>query len=490
MLSRTNAFLSLSIIFLCSILSSCSKSTTQSYEDDFDEITEAPVSLDLKAVKKRGYITAIMMNNSTSLFLYQGKTMGYEYELIKRFAQTIGVDLRIDVASSLKEGFKKLNSGEGDILAFNLTVTRRRKKNIAFTNYHRLVRSVLVQRKPDNWRKMKLHEIDDAMLRTQVDLIGKKIDVRANSSFVGRLHDLSDEIGGDIEVVQRKENTENLISMVADGEIDFTVAEEDVAYVNMRYYPNIDIETPVSFEQQIAWGVRKNAPDLLESLNNWLSETKRSSDYYAIYGKYYKSTRAALKRKTDKYFVQSTGVLSAYDSLLFAHSKKLGWDWRLLAALVLRESKFNPSATSGRGAVGLMQLLPETASAYGVTDLYDPEQNIIAGTSHLKWLMEYWIERDVKPTQIVKFVLGSYNAGHAHVLDAVNLAKKYGSDPLIWEGNVAEWLLKKEEAKYFNDPVVIHGYCKGSEAVDYVHIIRASYANYLELLPEEMDYMN
>lgn len=484
MISKLNFSIVSAFLLISQLFFACSEKPTQ------EEDNNGAILLDLNTIKERGYVTAIMVNNSTSLFLYQGKTMGYEYELIKRYTDKIGIDLKIDVTQSLEEGFRKLKDGEGDILAFNLTVTKERKKKVAFTDHHRLVRSVLIQRKPKNWKKMKLHEIEGEMLRTQVHLIGKDVHVRANSSFVRRLNDLADEIGGDINVIESEDDTERLINMVAEGEIDYTVAEEDVAYVNMRYFPNIDIETPVSFEQQIAWGVRKNAPALLQSLNEWLAETKSSSDYYAIYDKYYKSTRAALRRKKDDYFSQATGVLSAYDSLLYVHSKKLGWDWRLLAALVLRESKFNPSAVSGMGAVGLMQLLPETASFYGVTDLNDPEQNIIAGTNHLKWLMEYWQEKGVKPTQIVKFVLGSYNVGHAHVMDAVKLAEKYGSDPLIWEGSVAEYLVKKEQREFYSDAVVNYGYCRGSEAVDYVHFIRASYANYLELLPEEMTHLN
>lgn len=484
MILRSSMSFVLVILSVGLLLFSCKERKHQ------DAGTSNHVVLDLEEIQKRGYITAIMINNSTSLFLYQGKTMGYEYELLKRYTDEIGVDLRIDVTLDLEEGFEKLISGKGDVLAYNLTVTRERKKRIAFTHPHRFVRSVLVQRKPDEWRKMKLHEIEAQMLRSQIDLIGKQVQIRCNSSYAERLRHLSDEIGGDIEIIEREEDTEHLIRMVAEGKIDFTVAEEDIAYVNQRYYPNLDIETPVSFEQQIAWGVRKNAPELLSSLNIWLDRTKLTNDYFAIYDKYYKSTLSALRRKRDQYFSKSTGALSPYDSMLFAHAKKIGWDWRLLAALVLRESKFDASAQSGTGALGLMQLLPETGATYGVSDLLDPKQNIIAGTKHLKWLIDYWQSKGISSIEMVKFVLASYNVGHAHVYDAVKLAEKYGADPLIWNDNVASYIVKKEQSQYYSDPVVKYGFCKGSYVVAYVDGILASYDNYLELLPEEMGHLN
>jgi membrane-bound lytic murein transglycosylase F len=479
-MSRVHFFLLLLAISLAGIIVSCNERNRIRSKK-----VEEVVSYDLDSIVSRGYITAIMMNNSTSLFLYQAKTMGYEYELLKKFTKDIGVELRIDVTTDIEEGFRKLNSGAGDVLAYNLTVTRDRKKYVAFTDYHRLVRSVLIQRKPDNWRTLKLHEIENGLLRNPIDLIGKEVHVRCNSSYVERLNHLADEIGGDILIIEHDEETEELIKMVAEGSIDFAVAEEDVAYVNAMYYPNIDVETAISFQQQIAWAVRKNAPKLLESMNYWLKKTKRSSDYYAIYDKYFRSTRSALRRTRSDYYAKSTGELSPYDAILKENAKLLNWDWKLLAALIYKESKFDTAAQSGNGALGLMQVLPETAMAYGIEDLFSPEQNIKAGTKHLKWLIDYWDENKVAKEDQVKFVLASYNVGHGHVTDAVKLAEKYHMDATRWDDNVEEFLIKKEEAAYFADPVAKYGYCRGNDVSQYVKTILNVYHNYSTLLPED-----
>lgn len=441
--------------------------------------------LDLNKIRKRGYITAIMDNSSTGLFIYRGRTMGYEYELAKQFAESQGLELRINVTTSLEEAFDKLNAGKGDILAYNLTVTKERKKRIAFTHYHNLVRQVLVQRKPENWRSMKHHEIEQALIRNPVDLIGKHVSVRHHSSYFGRLQNLSNEIGGDIFVKQEDPalETEAIIKKVAEGSIDLTVAEEDIALVNATYYPNLDVQTPVSFPTQIAWGVRKNADSLLRSLNNWILEMRKTSDYYVIYNKYFKSRKASLERTRSEYYSLVGGKISPFDSLIKSAAIELQWDWRLLAAQIYQESRFDPQAESWAGAVGLMQLLPVTAEEYSIYNLLEPEMNIQAGVLHIKWLSEYFADKIEDPDERRKFILAAYNTGHGHVMDAMKLTRKFGGDHQRWE-DVSVYLLKKSIPAFFNDPVVEYGYCRGIEPVDYVSSILATYKNYTVLYPE------
>ncbi|MFY0599492.1 MAG: transporter substrate-binding domain-containing protein [Cyclobacteriaceae bacterium] len=476
-----------SFLVFITILSStaCSNERSKPVEQ---KVIETPVlKLDIDQIKERGYITAIIDNSSTGLFLYKGKTMGYEYELLQLYAQEIGVNLRMNITADLEEGFRKLEAGEGDILAYNLTVTKERKKRIAFTDYHNLVKSVLIQRKPNNWRDMKLHEIEKTMIRNPVELIDKQVHVRHHSSFVERLENLSEEIGGDILIIHGDPSieTEGLIRKVAEGKIDFTVAEEDVALVNSTYYANLDIKTAVSFPQQIAWGVRKNGPDLLSSLNDWIAKMKKTADYYVIYDKYFKSTKSALRRAKSDYFSISSDELSPYDRIIKKYAIEIGWDWRLLAAQIFKESKFDKNAKSWAGAVGLMQLLPVTASEYGVEDLTNPEDNLLAGTEHLKWLQNYWEDKVDDPVERQKFILASYNVGHGHVMDAIRLTKKYDGNPQVWSEEVEAFLLKKSNSNYFNDEVVQYGYCRGLEPVTYVKVIYETYENYKVLVPND-----
>jgi len=463
---------------------------TSSVEQRSSEKTapkEEMVDFDFEKIKERGYIIAIMDNSSTGLFIYKGKTMGYEYELLQRFAELHDLELRINVTSSLEEGFKQLNRGEGDVLAYNLTVTRERQKRIDFTAYHNLVSQVLIQRKPKNWRRMKLHEIEKTLIRNPIDLIGKKIHVRHHSAYLERLENLSNEIGGDIIIIEEFPSleTESIIQRVAQGQYDYTVAEEDVALVNAMYYNNLDVKMQLSLPQQLAWGVRKNADSLLLELDNWILNMRKTVEYHVIYDKYFKSRKRSLTRSQSKYNSLSGDLISPYDDMIKASAAQLDWDWRLLAAQIYRESKFNPEAKSWAGAVGLMQIMPKSAEEYGVVDLLSPERNIYAGTQHLLWLKNYWSKKIDNPNERLKFILGSYNVGHGHVNDAIKLAVKYGKDPQLWDEVIAEMLILKSKPKYYTDPVVEFGYCRGIEPVDYVKRIFSYYDNYKEIFPDQ-----
>ncbi|RJE71687.1 transporter substrate-binding domain-containing protein [Reichenbachiella sp. MSK19-1] len=463
----------------------CQSPNNQSTDLEIQEIDpDGAIAFDLAAIKERGYLTAIVENSSSGMFLYRGEPMGYEYDLMSLFASSIGVELKFNITRDIAESFQKLNKGEGDVIARNLTITSGRKKHIDFTEPLHLVRQMLVQRKPANWRDMKLHEIEKTLIRNPVELKDKTIHVRPNSSYIPRLKNLSNEIGGDIKIVIETEDleTESIIEMVANGEIAYTVADEDIAQVSARYHSILDVETAVSFPQEIAWGVRKTSPELLKSINDWLVKMKRTNDYYALYDKYYKNYSVNKVIVNSAYYSTDSDNLSPYDSLIKHYADKINWDWRLLAAQISKESRFDPSAKSWIGARGLLQIMPRTGAAYGVSNLFDPNQNLKAGTDHLLWLEEKWYKIP-NPDERVKFVLGSFNVGDGHVRDAVKLARKYGADTLLWDGNVAKYLKLKSKKKYFEDPVVTFGYCRGSEPVEYVEDILYRYDRYLQMVP-------
>lgn len=457
------------------------ESTPDVDDVEIDDIEEQEAILfDLDAIQRRGTLKVIIDNSSTGYFVYKGQPMGYEYDLLDLFAKHIGVGLEFHLTTDLASTFDLLDQGVGDIIAYSLTVTSERKERVAFSHPHFQARQMLIQRKPDNWKQLKRHELEQSMIRNQVDLIGKEVMVRGTSAHASRLRNLSDELGGDINIIEdfATASTEDFIEMVSDGTINYTVADEHIALVNSTYYPNIDVLTPVSFPQQIAWAVRKNAPSLLGSVNSWIDEMRNKAEYYVIFNKYFKNSKAHLARaKSDFSNIFSGSRLSPYDDLIKETAKELHWDWKLLAAQIFQESKFNPKAKSWAGARGLMQLVPRTGMAYGITNLEDPKSSLKAGSRHIKWLDDYWRKKVPDSLERVKFILGSYNVGQGHVLDAYKLTKKYNSDEKHW-GTVAEYLLKKSDANYFNDPVVKYGYCRCTEPIEYVENIYTLFEHY------------
>lgn len=447
------------------------------------EITEPQVSVDLDKIKARGKLVALTGYSSNSYFIYKGQPLGFEYELLQELAEHLEVELEVVIVRDLDRIFSMLNEGRGDILAYSMTITKERQKKVLFTDHHTLIRQVLVQKRPDNWLALKKHEIDRMLITDAVELIGKPVHVRKGSSYYPRLLNLSEEIGGDIDIVEvpGDVSTDELIADVANGEISYTVADENVAMINAGYHRNIHIETPVSFSQRIAWAVRQNSPALREEINKWLKTVKAEPTYNVLYRKYYRNSRFYSQRVESEFFTVVGDKISQYDDLIKTYADSLGWDWRLLASQIFQESEFDPKARSWVGAQGLMQLMPGTARQFGAKNVDSPEDNIKTGTKYLSWLWRYW-EAIPDSSERLKFVLASYNAGQGHVGDARRLAEKFKKDPDLWDENVAVYMLKKAQRKYFNDDVVQFGYCRGEEPVNYVIEILERYKHYQTLV--------
>jgi membrane-bound lytic murein transglycosylase F len=382
--------------------------------------------------------------------------------------------------SGIGEGINALNTGEGDVLAFPLTVIMDRLQYLSFTNPLFNTHQVLIQKKPANWRMQPPALVEKKLIRDPVDLIGKEVYVLKGSSYQKRLQNLSEEIGGEIRIHEDSATaeTESLIRKVATGEIKYTAADQTLAMVNALYYPNLDINTVLSLSQQIAWGVRKNSPELLTAMNAWLDEIKKSVVFQVIFNKYFNSPRFSLVKISSDYSSLAGEKISPYDELIKNGAGKLSWDWRLLASIAYQESNFDPMAESWVGAIGLMQVMPETGRHFGFRNLWDPDQNIEASVRFLKFLDDIWAKTIRDPDVRLKFVLASYNVGLSHVLDARNLANKHGKSPILWDNEVEFMMLQKSNPKYYRDPVVAAGYCRCDGPVIYVKEVLQRFEEY------------
>jgi membrane-bound lytic murein transglycosylase F len=447
-------------------------------------VTEPLVQVDLPEIKGRGALRALVDNNSVSYFIYRGRSMGFEYELLQHLADHLKLRLEIALVTGVEEAISQLNRGAADVLAYPLTRTKLRLQWVQFTNPLFQTSQVLVQRRPDNWRNNPA-AAEKQIIRNPADLIGKEVHVLAGSSFAERLRHLAEEIGGEIIIRQDSGDaqTESFIKQVADGLIDYTVTDQTLALVNAAYYSNLDVQTVLSLPQQIAWAVRKNSPQLGDALNNWLQVCKKSGHFKVVYDKYFNSPRTVVIRGTSDYSSVGGARLSPWDEEIRSGAQALDWDWRLLGSLIYTESLFKPDAVSWAGAQGLMQLMPETAEQFGAADPFNPLHNIRAGVRFLQFLDRQWARTIDNPDERVKFILASYNVGITHVLDARNLAKKYGRNPRLWEDHVAFYLLQKSKPEFYRDPLAAGGYCRCEAPVRYVREVLARFEEYKLHLP-------
>lgn len=447
---------------------------------------DAVRNFDLKRILESGKLRVVVDYNSTSYFVYKGRPMGFQYDLLQELAKDMNVQLEIMVSNNLDETFRGLRRKKYDLIAKNLTITKPRTENADFTVPLMETRQVLVQRKPDNYKQMSAVSIENHLIRNQLDLAGKTVMVQQNTSYYKRMLNLSDEIGADIHIEQDSiYGVEQLVAMVAKGEIDYTVCDENVAKVNQTYYPNLDVKTPVSFPQNIAWAVRKGSPGWLEYLNSWIANFTATSKFRVIYQKYFENSRSSQMVHND--FHSLKGRFSEFDDLIKEESAGTGYDWRLIAAIVYQESQFNPEAQSWAGAYGLMQVMPGTGDMFRINDIEEPRMNIRVGIKNLQWLEEQLVAEVPDSTERMKFVLAAYNVGLGHVLDAQRLAKKYEKDPTKWEGNVDYFLLNKSASRFYRDEVVKWGYCRGEEPYNYVNSVISIYMHYKNAIPELAD---
>jgi membrane-bound lytic murein transglycosylase F len=132
-----------------------------------------------------------------------------------------------------------------------------------------------------------------------------------------------------------------------------------------------------------------------------------------------------------------------------------------------------------------MQIMPETGKNFGIDIMSSPANNMKAGVLYINYLQKFFNGRIPDSTERLKFILGAYNAGAGNIVDAMKLAEKNGKNPLLWDENVAVYLLKKSEPKYYNDPVVKNGYYWGEESVNFVSQVLERYSEYKNIIPSQ-----
>lgn len=427
---------------------------------------------DLERILAEDTIRVVTLSRSTSYFDYKGEEMGFEYELAQRFANSLGVKLKMVTAKDEPEMIKMLNDKVVDLVAYPVIITNENKEKVSYAEHTFQTSQVLVQQK----KKNKFEQIDDV-----VDLINKELVVVENSKYHKRLKNLDDEIGGGIQIitVSNEEDEESLIEQVSKGEIEYTIADDNIAKVNKTYFKNIDISMRISFTQRSAWILRKNSDDLETAVNKWFESAQSDYTCQYLYHKYFEQEKQYSKEKP-KYINKEK--ISEYDAYFKKYSEDLEWDWKMLASVAYQESRFNPNAKSWAGAIGLMQLMPNTAKKLGTdsVSMRKPEVSVKTAATYLKRvdnIFSYIEDRNER----TKFVLASYNAGVGHIRDAMALAEKNGKSPEKWE-DVKIFVLLKAKPEFFNDPVVRHGYLRGEEVYNFVEEIMVRYQEYVDVI--------
>ncbi len=414
-------------------------------------------SASLQRILERGYVTVGTLFGPNSYYVEADGFAGFEYELAKKYADSLNVELKIVPSYSLDELFIKLNTGEVDLLAAGLTVTDKRLQRFRFAPSYEQVSQKLVF-KQGNKRPRKLSDLTGTLV------------VTANSSHVENLDRLKQNHPELTWQETAEFDSEELIIKVLAGDIDYTVVDSNTLAVNRRYYPEISVGFTIKKAEPLAWMVSKNGEDaILASLIEFFGEVHHNGTLLALNDKYYGHIEQFNYVETRTFIKAVEKKLPKYQPLFEKYGQEI--DWRLLAAISYQESHWRPHARSHTGVRGMMMLTLSTAKQMGIKSRLDAEQSIRGGAKYFKRMIDKMPDRIPSPDR-VWFALASYNVGFGHLNDARIITQQQGGDPDRWVEVKTRLPLLKQK-KYYKKTK--YGYARGDEPVHYVENIRRYY---------------
>jgi len=484
-------FLTAFIIYGCTTKGHHNKRTAHtlrivSFENNLDNIPGYNFR-QTRVVKRNPFkqkkLRLLVLNSINSYFVSNGTEYGLEYELLRLYAEEKGLTIELSVVTDIRSLYDSLYTGNYD-LAIG-TLIRSKAYDMLYPQSATLYETdiVVIQRKAYfNGQPKKL-------VTKVSDFPARSIGVVDNSPVylsVKRMKGNNAISPYQFKRVGMGNNGEGLIDMVFTGELDYALVNKHEAAILSGIHPDLDFSLVVSRDVKCSVIINPYSAGLSKDFKSWLRRNKRSTDYAWIIIKYDSLYRDLEEKYSYAAPRVMAGNISRYDTLIVKYAKELNWDWRLLAAQIFQESRFDPNKKSWMGAIGLMQIMPLVGNKYGgvsSSHLLNPEVNIRTGVKYIKWLYEYYSrDNSINEKEKVKFVLAAYNAGVGHVQDARALAYKYGYSPNRWDNNVEIMMLNKSKPMYYGDRVCKYGYCRGREPVQYVKNILTCFQHYTSVV--------
>lgn len=415
----------------------------------------------LERVKEAGVLRVVTRNSPATYFQDRNGETGFEYELVKRFAEDLGVKLQVETADNLDDLYARLNQPNGPVLAAaGLVASDARKVQARFSHSYLDVTPQIVYR-------------DGAPRPTRPeDLPGKRIMVLQGSTHAEQLAELKQRIpelnyeaSSAVEVV-------DLLRMVDEGQIDLTLVDSNELAMNQVYFPNVRVAFDLGDARSLGWAVAAGEDrSLLQAIDRFLDGVRDNGTLQRLKDRYYGHVDVLGYVGAYTFAKHLQKRLPRYEAHFRNASQEHEIDWRLLAAIGYQESLWQPGATSKTGVRGLMMLTQGTAQAMGVANRLDPRQSILGGSKYFALIKEA-LSEDLKEPDRTWFALAAYNIGIAHLGDARRLARQEGLDPNKWL-DVKSMLPRLAQKQWYSK--TRYGYARGGETVHFVQNIRRYY---------------
>jgi membrane-bound lytic murein transglycosylase F len=415
----------------------------------------------LERIQAEGVLRVITRNSPATYFQDRNGETGFEYELVKRFANDLGLELKIETADNLDELFASLSKANGPALAAaGLVDSVGRRAQARFSLPYLDVTPQIIYRNGER-----------RPTRPQ-DLIGKRILVLKGSSHAEQLAALKVELpelnyeeSAAVEVV-------DLLRMVDEGQIDLTLVDSNELAMNQVYFPNVRTAFDLGDALGLGWAVAPGEDNsLLDEINAFLLRAEANGNLKRLKQRYYGHVDVLGYVGAYTFAKHLQQRLPRYEKHFRQAAQNNALDWRLLAAMGYQESLWQPTATSKTGVRGLMMLTLRTAQAMGVSNRLDPKQSIDGGAKYIVRVKEQLPDSIEEPDR-TWFALAAYNVGGGHLEDARKLTEAEGLNPNKWL-DVQKILPRLAEKQWYSK--TRYGYARGGEPVHFVRNIRRYY---------------
>jgi membrane-bound lytic murein transglycosylase F len=422
-----------------------------------------------QSIQDLGTLRIITRNGPTTYFENKNGPTGFEYELARLFAESLEVKLEVTVVHSLEEIFSALEKNEVHIAAAGLTITEQRQKRLNFSSPYMDVSQYV------------LYRTDNLRPKSPSDLINSRITIMANSSHDEILNDLQLEYPALKWRAPTDVETTDLLDMLSDGEIDFTILDSNEYLANRGFYPRLNIAFEIGNPGKLAWALPGTikTPEIGSQLEKFFKEIEKNGTLRQLEERFY-SHSEQVNRIGSLTFKQAVNKrLPKYIDLIQKIANEYAIDWRLLASISYQESHWNPRAKSPTGVRGMMMLTLPTAKEMGTKNRLDAEQSLRGGARYFNKILQR-LPSSVEEPDRTWFALAAYNVGTGHLEDARKITQKRNGNPNKW-ADVKDSLPLLQKNRWYKDTK--HGYARGNEPVNYVQNIRHYYnlMNWTEL---------
>ncbi|MDJ0927800.1 MAG: membrane-bound lytic murein transglycosylase MltF [Gammaproteobacteria bacterium] len=421
-----------------------------------------PPSL-LDEILTTGALRVVTTVSPTTYYLGPNGPLGPEYELIRGFADYLGVELQMASLDRFADVLPSVVNGRAHVAAAGLTVTDERARRVVFGPRYQQVNQSLV------------YKFGHGKPREVTDLVGRRVEVGVGTSYVERLSRLQEREPRVVFTEHPRADEAELLLAVADGTIDYTVADSNVIAIYRNLAPEIRRGFDVATGDTLAWALpQRYDPTLQHAVERYFEEIRTNGQLNRIMDRYYGHTKRFDYVGTRRFMRDARNKLPRYRELFENAAANIDTDWRLLAAIGYQESHWDPEAVSPTGVKGIMMLTKLTASVIGVDDRVDPAQSIVGGAYYLDRLKRR-LPADIKDPDRTWFALAAYNIGYEHVRDARKLTREEGLDDTLWV-HVRDNLNKLAQRRWYERTK--NGFAPGWDAVRYVENVR----NYYDIL--------